>query len=267
MRRITPLRTILLITILLRRRLRWVPLLSLWRTILSLLLPILRLLPVLRLLSILRLLTILSLRCLLAVWRLSSLRRERRLLSVLSRWRSSVLPLLGSTVLALGSAILTLGSTILTLWRASVRWLSTSGPIGFLVLGIVARIDGAEEELAQPQVGGQVHRWVSARHLVLLNLEVGGGVDELANSGLVVEFTQELACLEVIAYLRKLVAYGALAVWRAGELVGGVTDGVKDGSGGFTGGLAVGDCNDEDRLAELVGANFLDDEGVEDLVA
>lgn len=101
----------------------------------------------------------------------------------------------------------------------------------------------------------------------MLDLEVGGGVDELADSGFVVELAQELACLEVIAYLRELVAYGALAVGRARELVGGVSDGVKDGSRGFTGGLAIGDCDDEDGLVELVGANFLDDEGVEDLVA
>lgn len=91
-----------------------------------------------------------------------------------------------------------------------------------------------------------------ARHLVLLHLEIGGRVDKLADSGLIVQLAQELARLEVIAYLRELVAHSALAVWRAGQLAGGIADGVEDSGGGFAGGLAVGDCDDEDGLAELV---------------
>lgn len=166
----------------------------------------------------------LSLGCAAVGW-LSALGRS----AVLARW--------GSTVLSLLCAV----------WLLSASW-----PASFLILGIVARIDGAEEELAKPQIGGEIDRRLRARHLVLLHLEVGGGVDELADSGLVVQLPQELARLQVISDLCELVAHSALAVGRAGQLAGGVADGVEDGGGGFAGGLAVGDRDDEDGLVELV---------------
>ena len=217
----------------------------------------------------------------------------RLLLAVLCWGRGSVLAL-GRAVLRLlavrcwgRSSVLALGRTVLWLLLAVRRLLavwgrgrgavlalgSTVGCLGggqarsLLVLGVIAGVNGAEEELAQPQVGGEVEGRVRARHLVLLDLEVGGGVDELADAGLVVELAEELARLQVVADLRELEGDGALAVGAARELVGGVADRVEDGGGGLAGGLAVGDGDDEDGLAELVRASFLHDEGLEDLVA
>ena len=141
LRRIPPLGTILLLTILpLLLRWRRVSLLStLWRAILPLLLPIRRLLAILSL-PLRRLLTVLPL-SLGRVWRLLAILAWRRS-TILAWWRSAVLAL--SLRCAVGrlsawgrGAVLTLGSAILTLW-CSICLLSAGWPVGFLVLGIVA---------------------------------------------------------------------------------------------------------------------------------
>jgi hypothetical protein len=105
-------------------------------------------------------------------------------LAVLAWRRSAVLALaLGrSTVLALawrGSAVLALRRAILALRGAAElaagSAVAAGGWVRLLVLRVVAAVDGAEEELHDPEVGGQVDGGVGAAHFVLLVFEVCGG--------------------------------------------------------------------------------------------
>jgi hypothetical protein len=98
-----------------------------------------------------------------------------RAVLTLAWWRSTILALAwrGSAVLALGRAVLALrGAAVLTTWGtvAAGSW------VRLLVLRVVAAVDGAEEELHDPEVGGQVDGGVGAAHFILLVLEVWGAL-------------------------------------------------------------------------------------------
>jgi hypothetical protein len=102
-------------------------------------------------------------------------------LAVLSAWRRSTVLAWGrSSILALRRcAVLTLRRllTILALGRwATVACLSAilawSGGVRLLILLVVTAVDGAKEELDNPQIRSEVERWVGTGHLFLFVLVV-----------------------------------------------------------------------------------------------
>lgn len=130
-----------------------------------------------------------------ALWWRSALRRPLAVLALLALWRilslwwASILLLLlagisprsalwGATVLLLWWTAVLAGwwtsvalgwtSVLTSWWCAEATW----GGVGLLVLGIVAAVDGAEEELHDPKIGSEVDGRVGACHLFLLVLEV-----------------------------------------------------------------------------------------------
>lgn len=104
-----------------------------------------------------------------------------------STGRRSVLLLLLAVVGLSGTAVASL------LWRrAAVTALGRgSAGVSLLVLGVVRRVDGAEDELQDPEVGGEVDRWVGTSHLGGLVLEVGRDIDQVADGGVVIELAEE----------------------------------------------------------------------------
>jgi hypothetical protein len=113
----------------------------------------------------LRGLAVLSLRRRCTVLRLAL----RRLAILALGRRCTVLSLRWCTVLRLLLAVALLGrSAVLAARRSAVA----TSRVGLLVLGVVAAVDGAEEELDDPQIGGEVDGRVGTGHLFLLVLEV-----------------------------------------------------------------------------------------------
>jgi hypothetical protein len=97
---------------------------------------------------------------LLALWRVAA-----GLLAV-ALLRRAVLALRGRSAVL---ATLRWGTAVALLGRRSV---AARSRVSLLVLGIVGAVDGAKEELDDPQIGGEVNRGVGAHHLLLLVLEV-----------------------------------------------------------------------------------------------
>lgn len=106
--------------------------------------------------------------------------------------RRSVLLLL-LTVLALGRTTIATLLTILLLRGLAVLLLGR-GDLGasLLILGIVGRVDGTEDELEDPEVGSEVNGRVGASHLSGLVLVVGSAVDHAADGRVVVKLAEEL---------------------------------------------------------------------------
>jgi hypothetical protein len=98
---------------------------------------------------------------LLALWRVAA-----GLLAVALLRRRAVLALRGRSAVL---ATLRWGTAVALLGRRSV---AARSRVSLLVLGIVGAVDGAKEELDDPQIGGEVNRGVGAHHLLLLVLEV-----------------------------------------------------------------------------------------------
>lgn len=90
-------------------------------------------------------------------------------------WRRAVLAALwrGCTVLALWwwlpIASLLWRSTVLTPGRSTVPCRSW---VGLFVFGVIATVNGAEEELDNPKIGGEVNGRVRAHHFFLLVFKV-----------------------------------------------------------------------------------------------
>jgi hypothetical protein len=104
----------------------------------------------------------------LALRRLTILALGRRCTVLSLRW-CAVLSLRWCAVLRLLLAVALLGrSAVLAARRSAVA----TSRVGLLVLGVVAAVDGAEEELDDPQIGGEVDGRVGTGHLFLLILEV-----------------------------------------------------------------------------------------------
>jgi hypothetical protein len=61
------------------------------------------------------------------------------------------------------------------------------------VLGVVAGVNGTEDELQDPEIRGEVDRRVGASHLCGLVLVVGRAVDHAANGRVIVDLAQELS--------------------------------------------------------------------------
>jgi hypothetical protein len=99
---------------------------------------------------------------------LSALRRltilTLRRLAVLPTWRRC------AVLLRLTVTLLRRCATVLAWRRSSVA--TGCGVVGLLVLEVVAAVDSTKEKLDDPEVGSEVLRWVGARHLFLLVLEV-----------------------------------------------------------------------------------------------
>ena len=70
-----------------------------------------------------------------------------------------------------------------------------------LVLLIKGRINRADHELHQPQIGCQIHAFACI--LVRLQLIVAGRVHHLTNDGVIVQHSQERLRLLVLAHLRE----------------------------------------------------------------
>lgn len=130
-----------------------------------------------------------------SLWRITTLLLRRIALSggwawrwtsvaLLPWWWSLTVTLLArwSTIsMLLLSSILRWLLAVLTLWRSAVALLLSISPWPWrhstahgllLVLGIVGWIDGTHNELDHPQIGREVDRWLSARHLCRLVLVV-----------------------------------------------------------------------------------------------
>lgn len=108
-----------------------------------------------------------------------------RTLTVLAGRRRTVLTRRGTTVLARRRTAVLAGrrTTILTWWRtrgrsAVLAWrraavaavlrrrhAGAQRHVGLLVFGVVARVDGAEDELDHPEIRGEIDRWLGAGHL------------------------------------------------------------------------------------------------------
>jgi len=73
----------------------------------------------------------------------------------------SAISLVGGVLATSRSAILTTGSTKLT-WRSAHR---CAAHVLLLIFGVVARVDGAEDELQHPEVRSKVDRRLCAGHL------------------------------------------------------------------------------------------------------
>jgi hypothetical protein len=61
------------------------------------------------------------------------------------------------------------------------------------VLGVVAGINGSEDELQDPEIRGEVDGRVGASHLGGLVLVVGRAVDHAADGRVVIDLAQELS--------------------------------------------------------------------------
>jgi hypothetical protein len=99
--------------------------------------------------------------------------------------RRSVLLLLLTTV----SALLLAVSLLL------LAELLLAGDLGrtLLVLSVVAGVDGAENELQDPKIRGEVNGWVGTSHLRGLVLVVGCAVHHASDGRVVVDLTQEFS--------------------------------------------------------------------------
>lgn len=101
-------------------------------------------------------------------------------------WRRLVL-LVG----AAGGRLVLLLATVATLLLAELaRTGNLSGAL--LVLSVVAGVDGTEDELENPKIGGEVDGRVGASHLGGLVLVVGSAVNHASDDGIIVELAQEL---------------------------------------------------------------------------
>ena len=81
-------------------------------------------------------------------------------------------------------------TTVTTLLTKLARAGNLSGAL--LVLGVVAGVDGTENELENPEIRGEVDRWVGTSHLGRLILVVGCAVHHASDDRVVVELAQEL---------------------------------------------------------------------------
>ena len=120
-------------------------------------------------------------------WRRSAVALLSRVLSALWRWRAAIASLLwrGLTVLGRSAILARWWSTVAAWWAAAVlawrwsslRWHSVTSwaawwwwtahawlHMRLLVLGVVAGVDGAENELDHPEVGCQIDGRVSPCH-------------------------------------------------------------------------------------------------------
>lgn len=127
--------------------------------------------------------------------------------------------------------------------------------VSLLVLGIVRRVNGTEEQFDDPEVGREINRRVSVRHLVLLVLVVGSAIDHGTNVRIRVELPKELLRHLIVPDLRKLKCQSASTVLRVSRLerVEGVADGIEDCVLRLTSWLPVGDTNHQNRLTQLTG--------------
>jgi hypothetical protein len=114
---------------------------------------------------------------------ISALLLARRSVALLSRWRSTVLrllsvaalvgrwplPILGRLIAILRwlTSVLRLLTVTLVGWRTAVAalWRTAGRHMRLLVLGVVAGIDGAEDELDHPEVRSEIDGWDSSSHL------------------------------------------------------------------------------------------------------
>jgi len=114
-------------------------------------------------------------------------------------------------------------------------------------------VDCAEEQLDDPEVGGEVDWGVGAGHLFLLVLEIGCAVDHRANLRILIKLSKKfLRCL-VVSNLCELECNTTTSVlWETLlESVECVSDSIENGILWLTSGLAIGDGNDQDWLPEL----------------
>ena len=109
-------------------------------------------------------------------------RTTRRRL-VLLRWATG-----GRLVTTIATLLLTV--TLLLLTELARAW-NLSGSL--FVLGVVAGIDGTEDELEDPKIRGEVNGWVGTSHLGRLVLVVGCAVHHASNDWVAVELAQELS--------------------------------------------------------------------------
>lgn len=132
-----------------------------------------------------------------------------------------------------------------------------------LVLRVVAWINCTEDELEDPEIGGEVDGRASTSHLGGLVLVVGCAIDHASDAWVVVELSKELSSLLVVSDLRKLERHRAGAQVRS--LTDSVANGILESSGGFASRLAVCNGDDQHRLAGL--AQLRQDNRIDDLLA
>lgn len=127
------------------------------------------------------------------VRRLLTRRRTRRGLVLLLAWRALAVALLRrwATVLTGGSGAALLAS--------------------LLVLGVVAGVDGAEDEFEDPEIGGELDWGLGAGHFGGFVLVVGGAVDHGADLGVVVELAQEFGCCRAVSVFYQVMAKPLIA--------------------------------------------------------
>jgi hypothetical protein len=93
-----------------------------------------------------------------------------RWVAILAWWRLAV------ALLAAVLAWRRLSVTSLAGWRASIALLRGTIAAGWavrlLVLAVVRRVNGAEKQLDDPEIGGEIDWWVGAGHFFLLVLVV-----------------------------------------------------------------------------------------------
>lgn len=132
-----------------------------------------------------------------------------------------------------------------------------------LVLSVVGRVNGSEDEFENPEVRGEVDWRLGASHLGRLVLEVGSAVDHGADLGVAVQLAKELSSLLVVADLRELESNCTRA--EVGSRVDGVADGVLEGAVVLASRLTISDANDQDGLARL--AELGQNDRINDLLA
>jgi hypothetical protein len=108
--------------------------------------------------------------------------------------RRRVLLLLTVSLLLL-TAVATLLLTRLTITLLLLAELLLAGNLrrSLFVLGVVAGINGTENELQDPKIRGEIDGRVGASHLCGLVLVVGRAVDHAANGRVVVKLAKELS--------------------------------------------------------------------------
>jgi hypothetical protein len=89
-----------------------------------------------------------------------------------------------------GRLVLLLATVATLLLAELTRAGDLSGAL--LILGVVAGVDSAEDELEDPEIRSEVDGRVGTGHLGGLVLVVGCAVDHASDNGIVVELTQEL---------------------------------------------------------------------------
>lgn len=141
--------------------------------------------------------------------------------------------------------------------------------VSLFVLGVVTAVNGTEQELDDPEIGGEVHRRVSASHLFLLVLEVGRAIDHWADLWVFIKLAQELLSHLIVANLGEFESDTAATVLWVALLkrVERISDSIKHGVLRLSSGLTIGNGDHQNGLPQLTRSGLLEYYLIDDLLA